>query len=110
MTTRVFLRRYGVIGALLFSMLALNYVVKTGGLNLVEGAFSLGAHVGAAEVFFQIARGQRVPFRDIMRLHPTLPEDTMLYFVEPPYQSTIPDLSGMFFPIGAKLTYRTLKT
>ena len=40
---------------------------------------------GAADLFSQISRGQRVPFRDIMRLHPTLPEDTMLYFAEHGY-------------------------
>ncbi len=42
------------------------------------------------------ARQLRVPFRDIERMHPTYPEDTLLYFIDP-ITPTTGGLSGMFF-------------
>ena len=41
------------------------------------------------------SRGQRGPFRDISRQHPSLPPDTFLYFIEPPV--SVRDMSGMFY-------------
>lgn len=42
------------------------------------------------------ARQLRVPFRDIERQHPTFPQDTLLYFIDP-ITPTEGGLSGMFF-------------
>ncbi|MBI3914196.1 MAG: glycosyltransferase family 39 protein [Chloroflexi bacterium] len=48
------------------------------------------ANAGIAE----IARQRRVPFRDISRAHPTFPDDTRLYFIDP--ISPLSELTGMF--------------
>ncbi len=49
----------------------------------------------ASAHFAEEARQDRVPFRDIVREHPTLPEDTLIFFVEP--WMRMPFISGMFF-------------
>lgn len=49
----------------------------------------------AAATFTETARRQRVPFRDIVRQHPTFAKDTLLFFIAPP--TFTPALSGMFF-------------
>jgi hypothetical protein len=54
----------------------------------------LGVAASAAE-YAEIARQSRVPFRDIAQRHPTFPEDTYLYFIDPLPQ--VGELSGMFF-------------
>lgn len=51
----------------------------------------------AAADLSETSRQMRVPFRDIMRQHAAFPVDTRLFFVEPPYNVTIPDIGGMFF-------------
>jgi hypothetical protein len=45
--------------------------------------------------FAEQGRQTRVPFRDITQRHPTFPDDTYLYFVNPPTITS--QLSGMFF-------------
>ncbi len=49
----------------------------------------------AAASFGEFARVSRVTFRNIRQAHPTFPNDTMLYFIDPPVPG--PNLSGMFF-------------
>ena len=61
------------------------------GLIVIGGSLSVtSANAGIAE----IARQRRVPFRDIERQHPTLPEGTHLYFIDP--ISPLSELTGMF--------------
>lgn len=42
-------------------------------------------------------RQSRVPFRDVMRDNPSLPTNTRLFFVEPPHNTVITEIAGMFF-------------
>jgi hypothetical protein len=51
----------------------------------------------AAAIFSEIARQRRIPFADVMRQHPSFPNDTRLFFIEPPHDVPIPDVAGMFF-------------
>ena len=66
------------------SALALGAIVIGSGLSVAS------ANAGIAE----IVRQRRVPFRDIERKHPTFPEGTHLYFIDP--ISPLPELTGMF--------------
>ncbi len=51
-------------------------------------------------------RRVRVPYRDIMRAHPTIGQDTLLFLIEPPY-IPITDAQGMFyFQYGDAVTVR----
>jgi hypothetical protein len=67
---------------------------------LAGAAFALiamGSYYSIANAnagIFEIARQRRVPFRDISRAHPTFPDDTCLYFIDP--ISPVSELSGMF--------------
>ena len=49
----------------------------------------------AAADFAELGRQTRVPFRDIAQQHPSFPDDTYLYFIDPPTITS--QLSGMFF-------------
>lgn len=51
----------------------------------------------AATSFAETARQNRVPFRDIQRQHPTFPNNTRLFMIEPPYNTSIKEVAGMFF-------------
>ncbi|MBI3538490.1 MAG: hypothetical protein HY070_13150 [Chloroflexi bacterium] len=59
-------------------------------LVLGASAAVADANAGIAE----IARQRRVPFRDITRAHPTFPDDTRLYFIDP--VAPITELTGLF--------------
>ncbi len=72
--------RWGIIFATIAAIL----------LVLGSAASIANANAGLLE----IARQRRVPFRDISRRHPSFPEDTHLYFIDP--ISPLPELSGMF--------------
>ena len=71
--------RFAPAAASVLALLALG-----NGLSINDSALS------AAEW----ARQLRVPFRDIMRQHPTFPQDTLLYFIDP-ITPTTGGLSGM---------------
>jgi hypothetical protein len=61
------------------------------GLLVIGGSYSVAnANAGIAE----IARQRRVPFRDIARQHPSFPQGTLLYFIDP--ITPLPELTGMF--------------
>lgn len=49
----------------------------------------------AAADFSEYARVSRLTFRNFRQAHPSLPDDTLIYFVNPPLPG--PNLSGMFF-------------
>ncbi|MBI3914195.1 MAG: glycosyltransferase family 39 protein [Chloroflexi bacterium] len=69
-------------------------------LILIANGFDIAA--GAAE-FNELGRQARVPFRDISQRHPAFPDDTLLYFIDPP--SPTSELSGMFFTrFGARVS------
>ncbi len=69
-------------------------------LFVVINAFQIAEAAGGLA---ELARRRRVPFLDVVRQHPTLPDDTYLYFIDPP--TPIPDLSGMFtLRYGPKIT------
>jgi hypothetical protein len=58
----------------------------------------LGNGLGVSNIsadFAELGRQTRVPFRDISQNHFTFPDDTYLYFVNPPTITS--QLSGMFF-------------
>ena len=55
-------------------------------------AFGVAA---ATADFTELGRQTRVPFRDITQRHSTFPNDTYLYFINPPTITS--QLSGMFF-------------
>ena len=58
----------------------------------------LGNSIGSASAtadFAELSRQTRVPFRDITQRHSTFPDDTYLYFINPPTITS--QLSGMFF-------------
>ena len=55
-----------------------------------------GQVADAAGGLAEYTRQLRVPFRDIARLHPTLPADTYLYFIHSP-NTPLDDLIGLFF-------------
>ncbi len=60
----------------------------------------------ATAAFSEYARVSRVPFRNIRQAHPTLPDDSLVYFVDPPIPG--PNLSGMlFWYYGANVTTLT---
>lgn len=65
-----------------------------GALALIVFANGLGVQESAMG-YAELARQTRVPFRDIAQRHPTFPEDTYLYFINPPTITL--ELSGMFF-------------
>ncbi|MBI5305123.1 MAG: glycosyltransferase family 39 protein [Chloroflexi bacterium] len=48
----------------------------------------------AAAQYAEDGRVARVPFRNVRQAHPTLPDDTYFYFINPPVPG--PNLSGMF--------------
>jgi hypothetical protein len=56
------------------------------------GGFSVST---ATAAFDEFSRVSRVSFRNVRQWHPTLPNDTLLYFFYPPVPG--PNLSGMFF-------------
>ena len=61
------------------------------GLLVIGSSYSVAnANAGIAE----IARQRRVPFRDITRQHPSFPQGTLLYFIDP--ITPLPELTGMF--------------
>jgi len=68
---------------------------------LAFGVVALAVVVGSASIadataaFAEFSRVSRVTFRDIRQAHPTFPDDTLLYFIDPPVPG--PGLSGMFF-------------
>ncbi len=49
----------------------------------------------AADQYDWFIRQRRVPFRDISQRHPTFPDDTFLYFINPPF-TPVRDLRSMF--------------
>jgi hypothetical protein len=51
--------------------------------------------LAAAADFGEFGRVTRVPFRNVRQAHPNLPENTLVYFINPPLPG--PNLSGMFF-------------
>ena len=69
--------------ALAFGVVAV--VVLVGGFAIQD----------ATAAFAEFSRVSRVTFRNIRQAHPTFPNDTMRYFIDPPVPG--PDLSGMFF-------------
>jgi len=69
--------------ALAFGVVALAVVVGSAGIAEATAAFA------------EFSRVSRVTFRDIRQAHPTFPDDTLLYFIDPPVPG--PGLSGMFF-------------
>lgn len=63
---------------------------------------SLGVANAAADLG-EFSRVTRVPFRNVSQAHPTLPEDTLIYFINAPVPGS--NLSGMFFwRFGARVT------
>lgn len=61
------------------------------GLLVIGSSYSVAhANAGIAE----IARQRRVPFRDIVRQHPSFSQGTLLYFIDP--ITPLPELTGMF--------------
>ncbi len=63
-------------------------------LALIVFANALGTADGTVG-FAELIRQTRVPFRDISQKHPTFPDDTYLYFINP--RAPTSELSGMFF-------------
>jgi hypothetical protein len=63
-------------------------------LALIVFGNGIGVAQAAAD-FAELGRQTRVPFRDITQRHPTFPDDTYLYFINPPTITS--QLSGMFF-------------
>jgi hypothetical protein len=63
-------------------------------LALIVSVNAFGVANAAAE-FAELGRQTRVPFRDIAQRHATFPDDTYLYFINPPTITS--QLSGMFF-------------
>ena len=59
---------------------------------LVAGVFGIS---NATASFAEFGRVSRLTFRNIRQAHPTFPDDTLLYFVDPPVPGL--NLSGMFF-------------
>ena len=58
----------------------------------------LGSAIGVTETaadFAELGRQTRVPFRDISQRYSSFPDDTYLYFINPPTITS--QLSGMFF-------------
>ncbi len=50
---------------------------------------------GKAAEWSELTRQIRVPFRDITRLHPSFPDDTLIYFLYPT-TTALPDFKGLF--------------
>lgn len=71
--------------ARVFAFALLGVVILFGGWRIASEANDFG----------EWARVARVPFRNVRQAHPTLPDDTYLYFVYPPVPGT--NLAGMFF-------------
>lgn len=63
------------------------------GVTLTGAALTMSASAERVEE----GRRMRVPLRDIYQQHPMFPNDTYLYFVEPPYPMIMRNLYGMFF-------------
>ncbi len=57
--------------------------------------YGTGSVFSAAVDFGEFGRVTRVPFRNVRQAHPAFPEDTLVYFIDPPLPG--PNLSGMFF-------------
>lgn len=57
--------------------------------------FGVAGVATAATDFGEFGRVTRVPFRNVRQAHGTLPDDTLVYFINPPLPG--PNLSGMFF-------------
>ncbi len=68
--------------------------VASAALALIVLGNSVGV-AGAVADFAELGRQTRVPFRDISQRHATFPDDTYLYFINPPTITS--QLSGMFF-------------
>ncbi len=104
-----FLLRYLYLAVMIFAiffavLLERVWVIFKPGKWVSRGALAafaliiFGNGLGVADAaadFAELARQTRVPFRDIAQRHATLPEDTYLYFVDPP--SPTSQYSGMFF-------------
>lgn len=59
---------------------------------------SNGFHItNAALELTEVARQQRVPFRDIIRQHPEFSPETRLFLIEPPHNLSLMDIAGLFF-------------
>ncbi len=58
-------------------------------------AYGTGGVLAAADAFGEFGRVSRVPFRNVRQAHPELPDNTLVYFINPPLPG--PNLSGMFF-------------
>ena len=68
------------------------------GAAIVITLIVLGNSIGVAGTvadFAELGRQTRVPFRDISQRHASFPDDTYLYFINPPTITS--QLSGMFF-------------
>ncbi len=57
--------------------------------------YGTGSVLAAAGDFGEFGRVSRVPFRNVRQAHPDLPDNTLVYFINPPLPG--PNLSGMFF-------------
>ena len=74
---------------------------------IIAGVALFGsAHIArAASEFAENGRVARVPFRNLRQAHPTLPDDTYFYFIQPPVPGT--NLSGMMlWQYGARVSAR----
>jgi hypothetical protein len=70
----------------------------TPGASAVVALIVLGNALGITDAvadFAELGRQTRVPFRDISQRHSSFPDDTYLYFINPPTITS--QLSGMFF-------------
>jgi hypothetical protein len=88
-----------IIFAFLFERLVVQRVrwiipSVSGIVALLIGINAFGVAQAAVE-FAELGRQTRVPFRDIAQRHITFPDDTYLYFINPPTITS--QLSGMFF-------------
>lgn len=70
------------------------FIAFSVGIALVVAVNSFGT-TNAANDFAEIGRQTRVAFRDISQRHATFPDDTLLYFIDPPQPQS--QYSGMFF-------------
>lgn len=96
---------FAMVGQAAFIAMIVDGVSRAGsypGLKWLSAAAVAGllvfnglGNANEQEIFSEIARQKRVPFRDITRQYPSLPPDTLLYFIEPP--ATIPEIQGFFF-------------
>lgn len=99
---------FGVIVGLIFEWVATRWQWKwvrffsAIAITLLVFANSMGVASASAD-FQENARRQRVPFREIVREHPTFPNDTLLYFIAP--NVNVWQITGIFFLwYGANVT------